>query len=69
MKLTKGNIKKVIAENFSDYLVVNQIRIIKEDDKYLIARDMRQGVNAGVRLNDPNWEETLISHIKWQLGI
>lgn len=67
MTLTKANIKKVIEDNFSDHVDLDFVGIKKGNGSFHVL-SKPQGLNAIVD-DLPNWESSLISHIKWQLYI
>ena len=67
MKLTKGNMKKLIEENFPG-LRMDTFLITLDDGEYN-ARSKFEGVNASVRTGTEGWEDRVVTHIKWQLNL
>ena len=67
MRLTKPNIKKVIEDNFGSYIDIELVGIKKSGDVFT-ALSKPQGINAEIT-QSPEWEDNLITHIKWQLNI
>lgn len=65
------HIIKLLEENFNEYLYINNITIKTNpnDSRYYIIKNMSQGVNCGVRKDESYWKETIVNHIKWQLGL
>ena len=68
MKLTKGNLKKAIEENFPD-LRMDTFIFEKVKAGVYKAQSKFEGVNADMFTFDNSWEETLVKHIKWQLNL
>lgn len=69
MKPTTQNLRRVIAKNFSDYIDMDDDVITKTEGDIIYISSKHQGLNAAANLDDPDWEETIIRHVKWQLGL
>ena len=67
MKLTKENVKKVIAQNFENDVDLDLVSIKKWDGSFH-ALSKPQGLNVIVD-DDPRWVDALVAHIKWQLDL
>lgn len=64
MKLTLKNMEEVIAEAFE--VDIGSFKFSKAGDTYKAFSETCL-VNTEVSKGDPNWRNTLISHVKWQL--
>lgn len=72
MKLTKNNVKQVLSVKLK--LETRDVGIIREESRIqnefeLIITSKKQGINCTIASYDDDWEDTLVTHIKWQLDI
>lgn len=71
MKLTKNNVSQVLSEKID--LDLRDVDISRENGRIgtyeLTISSKSKGINCLINSGDDKWEETLVNHIRWQLGI
>ena len=66
MKATKANLKKIIIENFD--VDIDTFTFTKDYDEINV-KSKYERINASIYVDAEDWEDGVISHINWQLGI
>lgn len=65
-RVTIKKVEQLVKERFNPPA---DLSVFKEEDGRIYAVSRAGGINCGVDTDDPEWERTVVNHIKWQLGI
>lgn len=63
MDINTANVRKIIRGNFD---LQGERLYVQSDGNIFTAKSRMHGLCAEVKTDDPCWQETLVSHIKWQ---